>query len=65
MSPSPARSYQRLDQLARQPAVIDRYPRLAERFGRIAERRRAGQQQLPHDLRHLGAGRGRARLGSG
>lgn len=43
---SPARYYQRLDQLARQPAVMDRYPRLAERFGRIAERRRAERQQL-------------------
>jgi hypothetical protein len=43
---SPARYYQRLDQLARQQAVIDRYPRLAERVARGAERRRQERTQL-------------------
>jgi hypothetical protein len=37
---SPAVYYQRLDHLARQQAVMDRYPRLAARFERAAERRR-------------------------
>ena len=37
---SPAVYYQRLDHLARQQAVMDRYPRLAARVERAAERRR-------------------------
>jgi hypothetical protein len=37
---SPARYYQRLDQVARQQPVLDRYPRLAARIERAADRRR-------------------------
>ena len=43
---SPARYYHRLDQLARQQAVADRYPRLADRFARRAEQRRQERAQL-------------------
>lgn len=43
---SPARYYQRLEQLARQPVVADRYPRLAERIGRQEQRREQGRAQL-------------------
>ena len=43
---SPARYYQRLDQLARQPAVADRYPRIADRFARRASQREQEQAQL-------------------
>jgi Protein of unknown function (DUF3263) len=43
---SPTRYYQRLDQLARQQAVRDRYPRLADRIGRQAERREQERAQL-------------------
>jgi hypothetical protein len=43
---SPARYYQRLDQLARQPAVADRYPRLADRIGRRATQREQERAQL-------------------
>ncbi|WP_375406952.1 DUF3263 domain-containing protein [uncultured Amnibacterium sp.] len=43
---SPARYYQRLDQLARQQAVIDRYPRLADRITRGSARREEVRAQL-------------------
>ena len=43
---SPARYYQRLDQLARQPAVADRYPRLADRVARRATQREQERAQL-------------------
>jgi hypothetical protein len=43
---SPARYYQRLETLARQQAVIDRYPRLADRVARTADRRRQERAQL-------------------
>lgn len=43
---SPARYYQRLDHLARQPAVQDRYPRLADRIARLADRRQQERAQL-------------------
>jgi hypothetical protein len=43
---SPARYYQRLDQLARQQAVQDRWPRLADRIGRRAEQREQERAQL-------------------
>jgi hypothetical protein len=37
---SPARYYERLEQLSRQRVVLDRYPRLAARIERAAERRK-------------------------
>jgi hypothetical protein len=43
---SPTRYYQRLDQLAGQQAVIDRYPRLADRIGRATRRRQEERAQL-------------------
>jgi len=43
---SPARYYQRLDALVRQPAVADRYPRLADRVGRATRRRQEERAQL-------------------
>jgi hypothetical protein len=43
---SPTRYYQRLDQLARQQVVQDRYPRLADRIGRRAEQRQQERAQL-------------------
>jgi hypothetical protein len=43
---SPARYYQRLEQLARQQAVQDRWPRLADRVTRSMERRRQERAQL-------------------
>ena len=36
---SPARYYERLDHLARQQAVLDRYPRVAARIERASARR--------------------------
>ena len=41
---SPARYYQRLDQLVSQQAVLDQYPRLAARIERAAARRREQQR---------------------
>jgi hypothetical protein len=43
---SPARYYQRLDHLARQQAVMDRYPRLADRLARASQRREQERAQL-------------------
>jgi hypothetical protein len=43
---SPARYYQRLDQLARQQTVRDRYPRVADRIGRQTQRREQERAQL-------------------
>jgi len=43
---SPARYYQRLEFLARQQAVIDRWPRIADRIGRRAQRRQQERAQL-------------------
>ncbi|GAA2749337.1 uncharacterized protein DUF3263 [Amnibacterium kyonggiense] len=43
---SPARYYQRLDQLVRQQAVQDRWPRLADRIERQNDRRRQERAQL-------------------
>jgi uncharacterized protein YutE (UPF0331/DUF86 family) len=43
---SPARYYQRLEHLAGQREVIDRYPRLADRTARRASRRREEREQL-------------------
>lgn len=43
---SPARYYQRLDHLARQQVVIDRYPRLADRVARRSQRREEERAQL-------------------
>lgn len=43
---SPARYYQRLDQLARQQAVADRFPRLADRVARQSQRRQQERAQL-------------------
>jgi hypothetical protein len=41
---SPALYYHRLERLARQQAVVDRYPRLAARIERASERRREQQR---------------------
>lgn len=43
---SPSRYYQRLDHLARQQAVADRYPRLADRILRWSARREQERTQL-------------------